>query len=63
MQGEVILSEKDREVQRLKMQIKNMDENMRQLLMVTKMTTEATEATKSKHIQDMDKIKKRQIEY
>ena len=46
-------------MQRLRGQVKTMDENMRQLIMVTKMTTEATEASKSKHIQDMDKIRKR----
>lgn len=61
--GEVLIDEKDREVQRLRGQIRTMDENMRQLLMVTKMTTEATEASKHKHREDMDKIRRRQEEY
>ncbi len=36
---------------------------MRQLIMVTKMTTEATEASKSRHRDEMEKQRKRQEEY
>jgi hypothetical protein len=40
-----------------------MDENMRSLIEVTKLTSEATEASKARHRDEMEKIKKRQIEY
>ena len=63
LQGEAILSEKDREVRKLKGQLKTMDENMRSLIEVTKLTSEATEASKARHRDEMDKIKKRQQEY
>jgi uncharacterized protein involved in propanediol utilization len=63
LQGEAILSEKDREVRKLKGQLKTMDENMRSLIEVTKLTSEATEASKARHRDEMDKIKKRQLEY
>lgn len=36
---------------------------MRSLIEVTKLTSEATEASKTRHKDEMDKIKKRQIEY
>jgi hypothetical protein len=61
--GDRILSEKDREVSRLRTQIKTMDENMRQLLQVTKCTTEATEMSRGRHREEMDKIRRRQEEY
>jgi uncharacterized protein involved in propanediol utilization len=63
LQGEAILSEKDREVRKLKGQLKTMDENMRSLIEVTKLTSEATEASKARHRDEMEKIKKRQLEY
>jgi uncharacterized protein involved in propanediol utilization len=63
IQGEAILSEKDREVRKLKGQLKTMDENMRSLIEVTKLTSEATEASKARHRDEMEKIKKRQLEY
>jgi hypothetical protein len=57
--GDRILSEKDREVSRLRTQIKTMDENMRHLLLVTKSTTEATEISRGRHREEMDKIRRR----
>ena len=59
IQGEAILSEKDRQVSKLKSKLKTMDENMRSLIEVTKLTSEATEASKTRHKDEMDKIKKR----
>jgi hypothetical protein len=38
-----------------------MDENMRSLIEVTKLTSEATEASKARHRDEMEKIKKRQL--
>lgn len=40
-----------------------MDENMRQLIEVTKLTSEATEVSKARHREEMEKIKRRQEEY
>lgn len=60
MQGEAVLSEKEREVRRLKTQLRTMDENMRQLIEVTKLTSEATEVSKARHRDEMDKIRRRQ---
>ena len=40
-----------------------MDESMRHLIQVTRLTTEATEASKVKHIEEMEKIRARQEEY
>ena len=55
-----MLSEKEREVRRLKTQLRTMDENMRQLIEVTKLTSEATEVSKARHRDEMDKIRRRQ---
>jgi hypothetical protein len=57
--GEAQLSEKDRELTRLKNQLRTMDENMKRLIEVTKISTEATEASKIRHIEEMDKIKRK----
>lgn len=40
-----------------------MDENMRQLIEVTRLTSEATEASKERHREQIDKIRKRQLDY
>ena len=36
---------------------------MQRLISVTKITTEATETSKARHLEEMEKIKKRQLEY
>jgi hypothetical protein len=36
-----------------------MDENMKRLIEVTKISTEATEASKIRHLEEMDKIKRK----
>jgi hypothetical protein len=40
-----------------------MDENMKRLISVTKLTTESTEASKLRHMEEMEKIRRRQEEY
>jgi hypothetical protein len=40
-----------------------MDLNMKQLIEVTKLTSEATEASKARHRDEIDKIKRRQLDY
>ncbi len=62
-QGEVLLTQKDRELSKLKDKIKTMDESMRQLIQVTKITKEETEVSKARHWEEMDKIRKRQEDY
>lgn len=63
VQGEAKISEKDKELRKLKQQLKHMDESMKRLMQVTKLTSEATEASKARHLEEMDKIKRRQEEY
>lgn len=63
VQGEAILSAKDQKIQRLQTQLRTMDENMRQLIEVTRLTTEATEASKHRHRMQIDNIRKRQLDY
>lgn len=63
VQGEARISEKDKELRKLKQQLKHMDESMKRLMQVTKLTSEATEASKARHLEELDKIKRRQEEY
>ena len=63
VQGEAKISQKNKELKKLKDQLKNMDENMRRLIQVTKITTEATETSKIRQIDEMARIRKRQEEY
>ena len=58
-----MLFEKEKEVERLINKINEMGENMKQLIEITKATTEATEQSKVKHQEEVEKIKKRQDEY
>jgi len=60
---EEILTEKDRELQKLKDKMRNMDDNMLRLIEVTKLTSEATQQSKLRHEQEMDKLRKKQEEY
>lgn len=58
---EGILSEKDRELHMLKDKLR--DDNLLRLIEVTKQTSEATQASKLKHEEEMEKLRKKQEDY
>jgi len=61
--NEYRLKQKERENETLMMKVKEMEDNMKNLIQVTKQSSDFTNSQKLSHQQDLEKIKQRSVDY